>query len=503
MNENNNKGLEEILKDIQNNAKHIEYLSKKAEELSKTTQLNGESWWQSYVDRIDKIRDTTGNKNKEDFYKSLVDTLMEITDAINIKIELNIPQIFLPKEMESYNFKKYYWKVNPALVKKISEQYKLQEKEAERELRNKIKNAKANKNIPDPLTEPTNKLVKHPAPFGPKNFQDYFLFTSRLQPEGSDSHVATLEIYGIPKKQVEHFGEEKLAAGLEKIISYIDTIIKADRDLIKALQHFVECTEQQFGKEAVQKWVMGEIQNFGNQQMVEPEIEDTPKEIGVFYKKGSKFDANLQKAKEDFQKICNFIFERYNLQNPLKEYDAETKEFVEMSNLYTIQIFNMLPEEKRKEYFPLGKTSLLSSVLALTFLPLTKGETNNLDEATNNLSKKFESIKKIDKNKLPPAIINEVIRIAKSINDKADNNILSKQADLLECVVYTTNHIGSGPLDDLSSKAGQKGTLEDALTTLQLNGYSAEILEIFESLLLDQKTIEERYASMFYKNGHF
>ena len=71
-----------------------------------------------------------------------------------------------------------------------------------------------------------------------------------------------------------------------------------------------------------------------------------------------------------------------------------------------------------------------------------------------------------------------------------------KQFDFNECVVHLVSHIGKSPLNDLAGLAGQQGTLDDALTIIQMN-YSSDLLELFEGTYLDQATIDKRYQTNF------
>jgi len=456
------------------------------------------------VKEIDDLHDSCP-VDRNEFYKGVVGILLKYTGAFNAKLELNINQIPLPKEMEGCNIKKYYWKINEGPVKKRVEHTKMSYQAAEERLRKLITSAKKNNNLPDPLKEPTERVVQHTKPFGPKNYGDFYMFTTMMVPAEGEGHVGTLEIYGIPKRFVESLkrnGEdpaETLTEVLKEVADYLDTIIAGDKGRIDALLRYSSVIEKRFGTEDFTKWVEEGKQIKTIERPIKSEKEEEngiSKNMGVFYKPDSKFGqmtSILEKVQESWQE--KFV-EDFGLPDTSKMYDADTKEVTDMITKGVIFLSKTMPTNKLAEYFPMGQATIVAMGLVGTYLFSALEKAVNIEQATTNLADRIELMQKSETYKIPKPVYSEAIRILKSMNTGGDSvkGASSKSPDLVESLAHVFSHIGKSPVDDLGGSSKNKGTIEDALTVLDMNNYSAEIVEFIQYMLMDDKSMSEMYG---------
>src|SRR3989338_4178361 len=127
------KTLDELLEDIKN---RVDAVKAKAKEIESKNSFSAPS--QEIVKEIDDIHDNCGPTERNKFYDTVVDKLIEYTGAFNVKIELNTPKVDLPRAMGAFGLKKYHWEIGPAYVKRIMEKDpKLSKPEAEQKLRDR------------------------------------------------------------------------------------------------------------------------------------------------------------------------------------------------------------------------------------------------------------------------------------------------------------------------------------------------------------------------------
>ncbi|MBW3022681.1 hypothetical protein KY308_01080 [Candidatus Woesearchaeota archaeon] len=462
------------------------------------------------VKQIDNLHDECGEEKRNEFYGGVVKILVESLGALNAKIELNINSPQLPKKLENYSLKNYHWDISEEAAKNVAERGRTSIEDAKRKLRNLVVSAKENRNIPRPLEEPTEKVIKHDKPFGPKNFNEFYMFSTMMKPSKAETYVGTLEIYGIPKRVVESLkqnGEdpaETLTEILKEVADQLDTIIIGDRAMQNALSKYSTAVSERFGDEEFGKWI-GEGKKIDDIKIPEKTEESVAKDqestIGMFYMPDSKFEKKLEELKS-YQTTWQNNFKGWGLPDIRELYeDFDTVEVSDMMTRAVIFLSTETSQEQMRDFFPLGpSTSVALGVVANYICSAAKGA-DNLDVVANTLLADIESKQKNGIYKIPKNVFGEVQRILKNMNSEGDSyrqGASAQTPDLAEAIVQVIGHIGNSPINDFGGVSGQKGTLEDAITLLETNNYSSQIIEMVENMFMDPVSIEQRYADKYH-----
>src|SRR3990172_3097948 len=92
--------LEKILSDAR---ALIDEAAEKANELE--SKPASSAFVEDLASAIDKLHDTCDPKDRNSFYSQAVSEIRKYTGALNAKIELNISNVNLPKDVENHNLK--------------------------------------------------------------------------------------------------------------------------------------------------------------------------------------------------------------------------------------------------------------------------------------------------------------------------------------------------------------------------------------------------------------